>query len=538
MDWKWFTILMGVVAALILLLSFITPVSAATNGSFEIFSITPQPTLTPIVHDVTGNALPNLTGRVPLNNNTRISQGQCVEMGGVYDISGIGWWTGSIAYHGAYTDDFAPGNETLVTLKEQPYSISALRQFFIDPLYFKDYPGFWYVHYPNLKEKAANNRLFYVSANCTRGNKTTTIQQEEQRLLLNPYSMDVRYSDGLALSNDDPLFMLENGTKQLWLFGDDEKILSKDVNLTPDVPVFEKELVETWSVGFYNLLLVTPGVNGIYELKYQFNNRSSFDKDTLVPTMRGLDVIDVTGFQPRMIQDRVETMLKENTDDQYQKYKINLQDPYVEITGYQEVRLGNLSYGNISLLEVTGYTNKIPGTPITLVIDVDPRTQRSGINYPTMTITSEGNNLSEYRTFHGYYNLDYNILAPGHHELTAILPSGKIASVGFYIREETQDFYTKPTYYKFIDGNPFIPIPTPVIVEKEVIREVIKTVTVEKIVKDPVDYDKLAQTEIDKVLPIVGAVFAIGIPMIYIVYVAIRAFAERRIRNKTKEIKL
>jgi hypothetical protein len=113
-----------------------------------------------------------------------------------------------------------------------------------------------------------------------------------------------------------------------------------------------------------------------------------------------------------------------------------------------------------------------------------------------------------------------------------------MSSVGFYIREEPEDGYKKPTYYKFIDGNPFIPIPEPVIIEKEVIREVIKTVTVEKIVKDPVDYDKLAQTEIDKVLPIVGVSLATGIPLIYIVYVAIRAFAERRIRNKNKEIKL
>jgi hypothetical protein len=155
-----------------------------------------------------------------------------------------------------------------------------------------------------------------------------------------------------------------------------------------------------------------------------------------------------------------------------------------------------------------------------------------------MTLTVENGSIGDYRIFHGYIPLYYENMAPGFHTLTAVLPDGSDTEVQFYIREEPKQHYQQPIYYKFIDRNPFIPIPTPITVEKEVIKEVIKTVTVEKIVKEPVDYDTLAKATLWKVIPIVAVVVIVGIPFLYVCTLYIRAFAERRARSKIEEKKL
>jgi len=108
--------------------------------------------------------------------------------------------------------------------------------------------------------------------------------------------------------------------------------------------------------------------------------------------------------------------------------------------------------------------------------------------------------------------------------------------VSFYTREEPAEHYVQPEYHMFIDGNPFIPTPTPIVVEKEVIKEVTKIVINETTVYIPVDYNRLATETLLKAAPYVGGGILVGIPLLYVCLLAIRVFAERRTKIKVEVI--
>lgn len=546
--------LIGVVCLLIGVLCFLMPpVSAEINNSASVvyqgesFVVVSAPTPTPApTKSDTFFANTTLTStttkkdipRIPANNNTRIEQGQCVEIGGVYDVSGVIGFTTNLDYnafgwYGRYQDGYEPAynNESIgatYTLK-MPNNRVGYYQFLIDPIIFNDRQGYWY-QYSGEFEKGANKRAFYVSDRCISSiNNTKYVDVNNKPVILYPKVIDPRHVSDIVLSNDDPLFTNMTGEYQLWMFGYDDKILSREVNVTPTEPLLNVSEIKTFSIGSYNLLFQSSGANTVYELSYALNTRNTFDKDTLVPTFRGFDVLDITGFAPSVIQEKMEYFITKNTDDILTKFKMEVQEPYVEIDGYQEIQ-----FDNTSLLEVAGYTNKMPGSFVTVFVDRDVATL-AAIKYPSMTFTVENGSIGDYRIFHGYMPLYYENVAPGFHTLTAVLPNGKSSEVQFYIREEPEPHYQQPKYFKFVDGNPFIPEPTPIVVEKEVIKEVIKTVTVEKIVKEPVDYDTLANETRRKFIPVIVGILVIGIPFLYVCTLYIRAFAERRTRSKIEE---
>ena len=465
-------------------------------------------------------------------NNTRISQGQCIEIGGTYDVSGvIGFSTeidyNAFSYYTRYEDAFDPrDNSSASYIMKMPNARIGYYQFFVDPIIFSERLGYWY-QFTNTYERAANKRAFYVSDKCIRSiDETEVLDVNNNPVLLNPRHIEPRHASDILLSLDDPL-MFNVSESQLWLFGDSTKILSMEVNASKETEIlFSPDIIKKWGVSTYKLLLQEHGTNGVYELKYALNTRNTDDRDTLVPTFRAFDIIDVTGYQPKMIYEKVVDFLNLNTDDKYSVYDMELQVPHIEISGYQELR-----YDNASLLEVTGYTNKIPGTPITIYIDRTNTTLKS-TKYPAMTTITENGSIGDYRTFHGYFPLYYDQIFPGFHELTAVLPDGKSASVDFYIREEPLPHYEQPKYFKFVDGNPFY---EPVIIEKEIIKEVTKEVIKEVIIKEPVDYEKLAQEknrqtydDIWKALPIaIGGLSGLILSM-YIISVLLRAYERRK----------
>jgi len=470
--------------------------------------------------------------RTPYRNNTRITQGQCVEIGGTYDVSGVIGFTTSLEYnafawYNRYEDAFDPyNNEAASYIYKMPPQRLAYYNFFIDPNIFSDRQGYWY-QFNGAFERAANKRAFYVSDRCISSiNDTIYVDVNNKPVLLNPRVLEPRHVADVLLANDDPLYMNVTGEFQMWMFGYADRILSRNINTTPSDVLINTTEINKWGIGTYSLLFEAVGKNTVYDVSYAINTRNTFDKDTLVPRFREYDVIDITGQQPRMIQTILETFLTKNTDDVFTKYSMELQEPYIDINGYQEIQIGNTS-----LLEVAGYTNKASGSFVTVYVDRDKATL-TGVKYPAMTLAVENGSIGDYRTFHGYIPLYYENIAPGFHTLTAVLPSGKFAAVDFYVREEPERHYQQPFYYKFIDGNPFY---EPVVVEKEVIREVLKEVPV--IVKEPVDYETLAKEKnqqlYDDIRNAIPAVIGIAgglILIIYMVSVVVRAY-ERRKRN-------
>jgi hypothetical protein len=476
------------------------------------------------------NGEPASSIRVPLNNNTRIVQGQCIEVGGYYDVSGvIGFTTrnehNAFDYYGRWQDGFDPtNNETRVYHLEMPDSRISYYQFYADPKIFGERLGYWYQD-SGVYERAANKRAFYVSDRCATDANATTVVVDDKPVLINPRQITPRSSGAdILLASDDPLQLPINGTMRKWVFGNSMPAHGEEVT-SPVNDIFTASEIRGWSTGKYTLLLQYAGADRKYGVDYTANTRGIAKQTSLVPLLRSQDIVDITAYTPLMTKDAL-THILDRTDDPYTTRTILVQEPYVDIEGYQELR-----FGNQTLLEVAGYTNKMAGTPITIYIDRDDSIGRS-LKYPGMTFTTENASLGDYRTFHGFIPLYYENLAAGVHNITAVLPSGKSMTVDMYIRAEPEPHYQEPTYYKFVDGHPFIPIPTPQIIEKEVVREVVKTEYKTIIEKEPVNYDKLAWETISRlVVPAAAVIVVAGIPLAYILSVVVRAFAERRKRK-------
>jgi hypothetical protein len=536
-------ILLGILLSMAI--SFIIPLaSAANNDAFVISPVVGQtPTPTP-PSMVTTQPVMVSSNKTPYNNNTRIGQGDCVEMGGVYDITGVIGYSFSLpdnyfAYYGKYVTSFDPtsDDDTNILYKYTlPYQRAKLVKFYIDPIIFKDRVGFWY-QYTGEYERSANKRAFLVSDNCTPvekpqyNNAIPVITGSDKTIIIeNQTVLETRHVSDIVLARGDPLYINATaGEFQAWLFGGITSVLAKEINTTSNNIIFDTVDTKNWGAGSYTLILEDSGKNGIYEIGYEIDTRTPDKKDLLVPALRSLDIVDVTGYQPSMIRDKLEKMITENTDDNYIKYKVEVQNPSVEIVGYQEIRTQTANY-----LEIVGYTNKIPNTPVTIYIDLDTANK-----YKPIVVYATDTGAGNYRTFNAYFDIEYNEMPPGDHSITTKLSDGTFSKVDFYVYEELTPV-TRPKYYKFVGGDPYIPIPTPIVVTKEVIKEVVKTEYKTVIQKEEVDYNTLAKNVImTLVIPVVVTGVVVVIPGIYLITVAIRAFAARRKKNiKIEEVEV
>jgi hypothetical protein len=543
-----------IIVALIFLLSVIVPgvdaspetdyINRSINNSYAL--VTVQTTNTPVpVTGSSGNisatttqtsSVVDASSKTPAYNNTRIAQGQCIEIGGVYDISGVIGYTlhserNSFAYYGRYEDAFDPSdNESISYRYMMPNERSAYYSFYIDPAIFKSRQGYWY-QYDVIYERSANKRAFYVSDKCINNANATTLVNPANNIpvLINPIVMDTRHVADILLADDDPLYLdVTEEPIRVWVFGKTGTLFVNDTIANATTPLIPKSITKTWSNGEYNLLVQKRGNNSMFDAAYTKNTRTSFTKYMLTPALRSMPEVDVTGFSPYMVRERLVQILNQ-TDDEYTLYKMVIQEPTVEITGYQEIPIGNYS-----VMEVTGYTNKIHGTPITLYVDINLNMMKS-FSYPYMTIFSENASIGDYRPFHGFIPLYYDQLGGGEHNLTAALQSGKYSDVEFHVMFDTKPHNVPSEYYKFIDGRPFIPTPTPVVIEKVVTQQVIKTEIRTVIEKEAVNYETLAiKVILTLILPAVVVLLFVGVPLTYIMSVVIRTYAERRMRKKNK----
>lgn len=427
----------------------------------------------------------------PAYNNSRISQGQCVEIGGTYDVSGVIGFSfttdaNTFAYYGKYESSYDPSfdNTSVLYKYEMPNGRSAYYSFFINPDTFWNRTGYWY-QYTGTYERAANKRAFYVSQKCVIQtiSKQTNVSNESvvvidnnvEKILtsqgIKPVALSQLHVADVLIARDDPLAMSGlNGTYRVWLFGRVTGIYGMDVNLSESKIVIPTDQIEHMEPGSYNLILQEKGANGLYELDYV----KADNTEKLIPALRSVDVVEITGYQPRLVQPKVEDILSKYTDDKYKIYKIEIQEPSIEINGYQELIINN----DKSILEVAGYTNKQPDTKILLTIDHNVRINKSDKFKPVDVLVEKGDTGSM-RTFHGYIEIDKTNIAPGYHDVTATTSSGKFQTVAFYIMESLKPIDTPTTYYSYIDGHPFIPTPTPItIIERPTPIVVRETVTI------------------------------------------------------------
>jgi len=484
----------------------------------------------------------------PAYNNTRLTQGQCVEIGGVYDVSGVIGFSftteaNTFAYYGKYESGYDPGYDDTAALYkyEMPNGKQAYYQFLIDPKIFSTRTGYWY-QYTGTYERAANKRAFYVSTKCviqsispvisiknTTNESVIVIDNNVEGILknkgINPVTLNPRHIADILIARDDNLNLTDstktNETYRAWLFGRVTGIYDFPVNLSNTSTIIPKDKIKLMEAGSYNLLLQSAGNNKIFEIGYNKSDRSE-NTETLLPVMRNVKPVDITGSQPRLVQPQLEELLSKNTDDVYKIYKIEIQEPYIEINGYQEIFINN----DNSILEVAGYTNRQPDSTIQLVIDHNVRINRSDKYKPVDVIVEKGDPGS-LRTYHGYVEIDKKMFAPGYHDVTAIASNGKFQTVAFYIMESLTPIEATPTYYSFVDGHPYLPDPTPIVVIERPPPEIVK---VTQTILVPVTPSQESVNEAQwKSIAIISEWIAIGIVVAIIIgYIIIAIIRARR----------
>jgi hypothetical protein len=426
----------------------------------------------------------------PAYNNTRIQQGQCIEIGGTYDISGVIGFSftteqNTFGWYGKYESGFDPAaNDILPTYKyEMPNGRSAYYTFYIDKEIFGNRTGYWY-QYTATYERAANKRAFYVSDKCiVQTIKPASVSTNESVIVIDnnvekvlekqgivPVALSPRHLADILISRDSSLNIQSlSGNYQVWFFGRINGIYGKSVNFDNSTLIFTKDEIGGMEAGSYKLLLQTAGSNKMFELSY---NRTE-NQEMLVPLLRAVVPVEITGSQPRLVQPQVESILSKSTDDTYTIYNIEIQEPYLEINGYQEIIVNF----DKSILEVAGYTNQQPNSKLQLTIDHNVRVNRSDKFKPVDVIVENGDPGS-IRTYHAYVPIDKTGIAAGYHDITVTSSSGAFTTVAFYIMESVKPVVTT-TYYSYIDGHPYIPTPTPItIIERPTPITVYQTVTV------------------------------------------------------------
>ena len=469
-------------------------------------------------------------------NNTRISQGQCIEIGGTYDISGVIGFSftteqNTFAWYGKYESAFDPAsNEILPTYKyEMPNAKTAYYTFYIDPLIFKERTGYWY-QYTATYERAANKRAFYVSDKCivqtikpvsTATNESVIVIDKNVEKILEgqgivPVVLSPRHLADILISRDSSINIESlSGNYQAWLFGRISGIYGKSVNFDNSTTIFTKDEIGGMEAGSYNLLLQTAGTNKMFELSY---NRTE-NQEMLVPLLRAIVPVEITGSQPKLVQPQVEAILSKSTDDTYKIYKIEIQEPYLEINGYQEIIVNN----DKSIMEVAGYTNQQPNSKIQLTIDHNVKIGKSDKFKPVDVIVENGDPGS-LRTYHGYVPIDKTGIASGYHDITATTSSGAFTTVAFYIMESVKPVVTT-TYYSYIDGHPFIPTPTPItIIERPTPVTIYQTVTVTvPVTPSQASVDEAQWQAISLIAYRVAGIIVVGVIVLYVLVAWVRS---------------
>jgi hypothetical protein len=162
------------------------------------------------------------------------------------------------------------------------------------------------------------------------------------------------------------------------------------------------------------------------------------------------------------------------------------------IVGEQVVDITTIEQTNDGVF-VSGMTNLKKGDPIEIIFDEKENVLYSDRNRSTFTAYAEGDDPGAMRTWRGTMNINLQDKTVGTHFLTAHPPQGEPVTVSFYVAESFAPFQVPEDTIRYINRSPFIPTPTPLIVEKEVQVTVMRTIVVE--VTPAYDVVLLAQNE-------------------------------------------
>jgi hypothetical protein len=530
-DDKWFGIRKGYIEIIILTLAAIFLLSvivgnhaSAANQSYAPLpipasNVTPEPT--PVVPMENVTTADGVEIQVPVPTPTpevvirRIEQGGCVVPGETIDISGIGWYTGYIAYYDRYRTLKTEGFNATKIYEVKPW---LLRRYYIDPELYNDYPGNWYSHYN--RDESGNSLLFNVSSNCTKPNVTPervlTVVENKTILVTGGITVPPKYIDGVQFivsRNTETKRGAESNRSKWWLFGNYDL---KQYNIPVEnesVITFTKNFTNSIPPGRYTLVIVNSGLNNITEEEY--------DNGSIVSPFRGVASTNIDSMSQENALISLLDRVSKSIDDSYSLMTIELQDPYLEIRQLDQGK----SIDNLNTITMSGYTNTNPGDNITIEFDKGNIDRQLVPANTWTTIANAPYAPNAYRTWFKTVVFNPNDFAAGGHTLTATTGSGATMTAPVFIRKEPEESYRPPSYVQFIDNNPFVPTPTPEPAPPPVVVTVVETIVTEKIVVQ----EKIVP--IDPYPYVIGGIVAV-IVISYGIYVIARAIVRERRKKK------
>jgi hypothetical protein len=266
----------------------------------------------------------------------------------------------------------------------------------------------------------------------------------------------------------------------VWIFNGDDNSILYSVNKTSQI-IFNDIQIGNLEPRDYKILIqtignISPNLDVIFSDKMiKWFDRSSFEvkeipTENLVPSEAIKKLQNIFPF----------------TYDNYQIKTLAVQDPEITIGYISQISVGSAKdyyrdsgrRGNVSLMDVRGYTNVFPGTNLSVTLDEatnNPREIKKLYTYPGK---AQGTYLGDMRYYQIYVPLYWDDLKPGMHNLTARTERGGYAIVNFPVTEDAPDSYVPPQTIRFMgDRNPWVPnltVPEPVVViETKIVEKVI-----------------------------------------------------------------
>jgi hypothetical protein len=411
------------------------------------------------------------TSGYPFYNETlHIENGQCVPLNATVDIASLGWGVPKISYYGRYEDSFSiPNGSDVIKSITMPNTVSKLSKYYIGPTEFENYIGYWYQNYNRDADQQGNVRMFKVNYTCPPKvvkeiivpNFTTTEKIIPDKLEdLN----ERREASILIARGDNSMIQYIDTPSHWWMFGIGNGIM--DENTTTNGKFFiPSSQTKSFRTGSYDVVVVQPGPNKLYEATYQPDYKfpgNTFTSKVIISPIRSVTPIDITSMfeNPKVVEDRLIGSVKKSIDDTYKIYTVSFQEPEIQIT-----RLDVLTNpSNDSYYDLRGYTNMINGTVLT--VKIDPKAINSkNKQFRVFTTKAFGADPGVWRQFNTV--IPAVDLSPGFHDIEISAPNGANQIVQVYKYKDLAPHVTPPPFVEYYGASPFI---TPV--------KIIQTVTV------------------------------------------------------------
>lgn len=424
------------------------------------------------------------------NNYTvySIDQGDNVYLGDHIDISRALAGNPDIAYFGGWEPDASKQPQIIVL----PENKVGWYDYYIDPVIFGNMTGQWF-KWNGMYESNGNTHAFnviakYRNATVTWSNGTvinvselvTGIHAKPSPIPTPEILPEVHVADYL-ITQGDALNITVDRTSALWIFcGSDNSVIYANNGSVGEI-VLNQTLVQHMMPGRYKILIQSIGNDTpSMDVAYSGNNTIKwFDR-----SLFEVHSVDLNGMTP----DNAITLMEQifpQTYDTYKEFILYVERPTITIESMDKVGVANAKEyyklddrkGNVSLMDVRGYTNVLPGTNISVVLDLDHTTPRD-VRFSTFNTTAQGTFLGSKRYYQVFVPLYEDSLYVGMHSLTALTSIGGWVRSDFPVTVMPPDSYQDNVTVKWVgDRNPYIPPvtvtitipvpgPTQVVIEK------------------------------------------------------------------------